>query len=94
MAEAGIPAPQRRGRIPPDSISGLELPPSAYDPGKIKGSTGSTFDTHVTEMALMQDRDEEQELRDRVRRFASQTSSVHSHGLESPQHPREMLTTG
>lgn len=91
MAEAGIPVPQRRGRIPPDSISGLELPPSAYNPSKDKGST---FESQVTEIGLAQERDEEQELRDRVRRFASQTSSLHSHGLESPQHPREMLMAG
>ena len=87
MVEAGVSISPRRGRMPPDSISGLELPPSAYDPNKNKRSTYGTDDT-----LAMQETDEEHELRDRVRHFTSQASSVRSHPLESPKHPRDMIT--
>ncbi|ORY08330.1 hypothetical protein BCR34DRAFT_603581 [Clohesyomyces aquaticus] len=75
-----------RGNVSEIPLTGLESPRSSYrHPSRIQSNEFGN------EAILIQDLGEEEEIQNRVRYFASQRSSVHSHIPKSPQYPRDAL---
>lgn len=82
--------PRRTRPLTPlsDSARDLESPPASYQPNK--RSTAGT----ENELIVVQEVDEEERIRDRVRQFASQSSLGQPQSPRSPARPKEILPYG
>jgi hypothetical protein len=75
------------GRITSYTCS-VEAPSSSYQPHK-----RNTDDTG-NELDVIKEADEEEQIRDRIRHFASQNSLADSHDPRPPERPKEILSYG
>lgn len=78
----------RRGSRPFNQAVDLETPPATFYPQK------QSIERVESDVILVQEVDQEEEIRSRVRAFAARPQSVYSHPPKSPARPQDFLSDG